>query len=115
MLLNDKWDICVDSSGNIAVTTGAYAIAQNAANAIRLFTNDAYFNRTKGIPHFDVELGKKPIASQSMLINRIRKACLAVEGVTGCEPVLEYKSDGRLISGDVYLTIEDGTTVRISL
>lgn len=36
LLLNDAWDIEVDKAGNIATTTGSYATAQTAANAIRL-------------------------------------------------------------------------------
>ena len=57
LALNDKWDIHTDENGNIAVVEDAHAIAQNCANAVRLFTNDAYFNRDRGIPHFDIELG----------------------------------------------------------
>lgn len=115
LYLNEKWDISVDAAGNIATTKGAYAVAQNAANRIRLFTDDAYFNATQGIPHFDIELGKRPDVSQSMLVNRIKKAVMSVDGVTGCEPVLEYDDDDRLINGTVIITLDGGTTVSVQL
>lgn len=115
LMLNDNWDITVDGAGNIATANGAYAVAQNAANAVRLFTKDAYFNQTKGIPHFNIELGEKASVSQAALVNRIRKACLAVDGVVDCQPDLQYDDDGRCISGDIYLTLEGGNNVRIPL
>ena len=52
LLLDVEWDIQLDASGNIAVTTGDYAVAQNVSNAVRLFTNDAYYDPDRGIPHF---------------------------------------------------------------
>ena len=64
LALNNNWDIHTDKNGNIAVVKDAYAIAQNCANAVRLFTNDAYFNRDRGIPHFDIELGKKALLGE---------------------------------------------------
>lgn len=115
LLLNQNWDIGVDNNGNIALSTGAYAIAQNCANAIRLFTNDAYFNRTKGIPHFNIELGHKPIPARSTLTNRIRKAVLAVDGVTDAEIELEFDPATRTYGGDITITVTDGNTVRIEL
>ena len=42
LLLDAEWDIQLDASGNIAVTTGDYAVAQNVSNSVRLFTDDAY-------------------------------------------------------------------------
>lgn len=115
LLLNENWDIGVDDNGNIALTTGAYAIAQNCANAIRLFTNDAYFNRTKGIPHFQIELANKPAPSRSTLTNRIRKAVMAVDGVLDTEIELVFDEKTRTYGGNVTITVEDGTNIRIEL
>lgn len=115
LLLNQNWDICVDENGNIAVSDGAYAIAQNCANAVRLFTNDAYFNRTRGIPHFGIDLGKKPAPARSTLVNRIRKAVMAVEGVTDAEVLLEFDAATRTYGGEIIITVVDGTSVRVEL
>lgn len=113
--LNEKWDIFVDENGNIATAKDDYAIAQNAANAVRLFTNDAYFNKDRGIPHFDIELGQKAIASRSTLSNRIRKAVLAVDGVTDVEVYLNFENSSRTYTGEIYITTVNSTTVRIEL
>lgn len=115
LLLNDKWDIYVDGNGNIATTSDEYAIAQNAANAIRLFTNDAYFDQTRGIPHFQIELGKKAAPARSTLNNRMRKAVMAVEGVQDAEVLLEFNEQTRTFGGEVILTTVNGTSVRVEV
>lgn len=115
MTLNQNWDIYADANGNIAMSDKAYAIAQNSANAVRLFTNDAYFDRRKGIPHFGIELGHKEAPARSTLNNRIRKAVQAVEGVTGTEVELKYDETGRVYGGEIYITTEDSSTVKIEL
>ena len=115
LALNNKWDIFADESGNIATATSDYAIAQNCANAVRLFTNDAYFDKNRGIPHFDIELGHKPQPSQSTLINRIKKAVMNVNGVLDCEVSLEFEKPSRTYTGEIYITTHNNTTVRIEL
>lgn len=115
LALNDKWDIHTDENGNIAVIEDAHAIAQNCANAVRLFTNDAYFNRDRGIPHFDIELGKKALASRSTLYNRIKQAVMGVEGVTDAEVILEFDYKNRTYGGEVIITTNDNTTVTVEL
>lgn len=115
LALNDIWDIYVNNDGNIATVQDDYAIAQNCANAVRLFTNDAYFNKDKGIPHFDIELGHKAIPNRSTLINRIRKAVLEVDGVNDVEVSLEFNSTTRTYTGEIYVTTANSTTVRVEL
>lgn len=108
LALNNDWDIQLNTAGNIAVIKGDEAIAQSAANAVRLFKNDAWFNREDGIPHFDIELGADFDISESVLINRIYEACMAVDGVTDCKVELEYEND-RIAGGTVYITSENGS------
>lgn len=109
--LNENWDLCLDESGKIATATGEYAVAQTAANKIRLFTKDAYFDQTEGIPHFDIELGKTFAVSQSVLTNRIRKAVTSVEGVQDARVELENDNAGRVIGGKIYATTNAGDVV----
>lgn len=107
--LSENWDLMTDDGGNIVTTDGDYAVAQTAANKIRLFVNDAYFNRTDGIPHFDIELGKPYRVSEAVLTNRIRQAAMGVEGVTDARVVLENNAEGRYIGGNVFITTREGT------
>ena len=41
LTLDFDWDLHVDPAGNLPVSFEGYSIAQNVANAFRLFTNDA--------------------------------------------------------------------------
>ena len=41
LFLNDEWDITLNEDGKIKTARDAYAVAQNASNAVRLFKNDA--------------------------------------------------------------------------
>lgn len=61
-LLLDRtiWDLCLDASGNIAMATNPYAIAQDAASAIRTFQGEVWYDTTQGVPYFDQILGQYP-------------------------------------------------------
>lgn len=113
LYLNDKWDIFSDASGQIALVSGAYAIAQNAANAVRLFKNDAYLAQTRGIPHFEIELGKAPAIAAPILRTRIRETVLNVNGVTGAEVDLTFDESGRVMGGEVKATVLESENVQI--
>ena len=102
----DSWDITLDSSGRIARSTQAYAIAQNVANAVRLFTGEAFFAQDEGIPHFDIELGKTRPAL-SVLRARMREAALNVEGVLDAQITLDDVQE-RKLRGEILLTVADG-------
>lgn len=102
----DTWDITLDSSGRIARSTQAYAIAQNVANAVRLFTGEAFFAMDEGIPHFDIELGKTRPAL-SVLRARMREASLNVEGVLDAQITLDDVQE-RKLTGEILLTVADG-------
>lgn len=113
LYLNDKWDIFSDASGQIALVSGAYAIAQNAANAVRLFKNDAYLAQTRGIPHFEIELGKAPAIAAPILRTRICETVLNVNGVTGAEVDLTFDESGRVMGGEVQATVLESENVQI--
>ena len=53
-------------------TSGALAIAQNLANEIRLWTNDAYFQQANGIAWKEAQLAKK--LDSSVLAQLIHEA-----------------------------------------
>lgn len=80
LLDTEAWDLTLDSGGNIATTQDSYGIAQNVANAVRLFTEDAYYDPDRGVPHFLIDLGVTP--DMSVVRSRIRRAALTVDGVT---------------------------------
>ena len=113
LLLNPKsWDLQLDAGGGIAVALDAYAIAQDVANAIRLFTNDAYYDAEKGIPHFAIELKLRP--ALSVLRARCKQAAEAVDGVANAE-IIDLTLNNRVLSGDIRLTLKDGTVTDVEI
>lgn len=116
LFLTKNWDITLDAVGHIKTTNDTYAIAQNAANSVRLFKNDAYFAQTKGIPHFDIELGKKTLVSLSILRSRIKNTVLGIEGVRDAEVLLKTNSERtRILGGTVDITLVNGTSINIEI
>lgn len=113
LLLEEDWDLHVDAAGNLTPVLETYAVAQNVANAFRLFTDDAWFFPERGIAHFLLELNKHPMLN--VLAVRLKDAAKAVEGVKACEiGFIEIDPDTRILSGLAVLTMENGETVQLS-
>lgn len=112
LLVPEKWDLQLDAGGGIAATQGAYAIAQNVANAIRLFTHDAYYDEEKGIPHFALELKAHP--ALSVLRSRCKEAAEKVVGVKNAE-ILDLSINDRALSGVIRLTLKNGQITDVEI
>jgi hypothetical protein len=106
LFLNDNWDITLDNSGEIATCAGRYCDAQNVANATRLFTKDAYLAQTKGIPHFDIDLGVVP--SLSEIRSWYRKAAMGVENIQSASIDITSIDDSRTLRGIITATSLNG-------
>ena len=110
----NNWDLTLDSVGKLAVTTGPYAVAQNVANAQRLFKKDACLFQKRGIPHFQTELGDKYSVSASVTRSRLKKTAKSVEGVKDATALLRLE-EGRIIGVTTKITLNDGTTAEIEV
>jgi hypothetical protein len=115
--LNKKIVLCEGEDKRVieaAAEITAQGIAQNVANAFRLFTNDAYFFTDQGIPHFIIELNAHP--KINILRSRLKKVALQVEGVKDCTINLMATDEDRALNGYAELTLINGekTTVAIS-
>ncbi|MEG2172383.1 MAG: hypothetical protein RRY29_03885 [Desulfovibrionaceae bacterium] len=111
-LNKDTWDITLDAAGRIVTAQGLYAVAQNVANAVRLFTRDAYFNQADGIPHFTVDLGQRP--SPAIVRARINRAARNVPEVATASITLT-KFEGRTLEGTIEITTTSGDTINVAL
>ena len=112
LYLNDKWDITLDGAGNLATTAGRYCDAQNVANAVRLFTRDAYLAQTRGVPHFDIDLGVKPALSEVRA--EYRTAALRVENIADANvDIAGLDTETRAMTGTITATSESGETVAV--
>src|SRR5258708_13820601 len=65
LLDRSSWDLVLDASGNIAVATEPYSLAQDAASAIKTFSDgganglgECYWDTTLGVPWRTRILGK---------------------------------------------------------
>ena len=112
LLLDNNWDITLDSLGNLAIADKNYSIAQDVANAVKLFTNDAYFDTQAGIPHFDITLKRNP--SPAVIRARLKEAAENVLGVKSANvDLIEISSDNTL-RAEILITLEDDTTAQIT-
>lgn len=111
--LNSEWDLCLDEFGNIATITGDEAIAQNVCNALRLFTNDAWFDPDRGIDHFNVDLGVKPLTNQ--IRARFIAAAESVDGVAAASVTGLKVSEDRKLSGLVHIVTTNGGFLDVAI
>lgn len=110
--LTEQWDLQLNEAGYIETVDSNYAIAQNVANALSLFTNDAYFEPEKGIPHFNIELGMKP--NLSVFRTRIKIEAEKVDGVKRAE-VFNLTINDRVLSGLLVLTLKNGAVINVEI
>lgn len=99
------WDLVLDVYGNIAAATGPYALAQDAASAIRLFQGELWFDTAQGVPYFADVLGKSP--PLPLLKAKLVAAAMTVPGVVAARALIANVTE-RGVSGQVQVTDEAG-------
>lgn len=99
-LLLDRttWDLTVDTAGNIAMASAPYALAQDAASAIRLFEGELYYDTTSGVPYYAEILGLSPPVS--LMRAYFVRAALTVPGVVRAQAFITEWTD-RVVRGQV--------------
>jgi hypothetical protein len=105
LLSRDTWDLVLDAAGNIAVATEPYALAQDAASAIRLFLGEARYDTAQGVPYFEQVLGKYP--SAEFMRSAFAAAALSVPGVAS-DTVYFDGLTHRTLTGQVQITDTNG-------
>lgn len=105
LLDRSTWDLCLDASGNIALASGPYALAQDAASAIRLFVGELWYDTGQGIDYFGTILGKAPPVA--LMKASFVAAALTVPGVVSARCFLD-SVNGRTATGQVQITDADG-------
>lgn len=99
------WDLVADASGNIAVVSAPYSIAQDVATACRLFKGELWFDKERGIPYFEQVLGVAP--SPEIVREYLRQRALSVTGVVAANVVITGYTD-RSITGQIQATDNQG-------
>ena len=109
-LVPDSWDLTLDSAGNIALASEPYALAQDAASAIKTFAGEVYYNTLLGVPYFAEILGVAPPVE--LMKARFVEAALTVPGVVTAKAFIASIRH-REVSGQVQVTAASGQTVAI--
>ena len=114
LLLSPNWDMQVADDGSLKLCRGGLAVAQNCANEIRLWTNDAYFQRDNGIPWLEAQLAKK--LDEAVLKSVIREACMRVPDVASVQKieVTEFDEENRTLHGEIEIVTTGGEVGRTS-
>lgn len=109
-LLSPDWDLQLSPEGNVLLTSGALAIAQNLANEIRLWTNDAYYQQENGIAWKEVQIAKK--LDPSVLAQIIHEAGNRVAGVKSVDSVTvtDVDEESRTLHGEITITTDSDET-----
>ena len=114
LLLNQNWDICLNSNGDFSFTDDNYAIAQNVACACRAFTKDMYFNQEDGIPHFFIDISNPQTINTTLLAHYFEKEALKFPQITSA--VLDdIHIENRVIHGQLVLTLKNGETLYVTI
>lgn len=112
LMLNSDWDIYLNDGGELVTCNNSYGIAQNVCNAFRLFTNDAYYEQDKGIPHFLLELNAHPYIN--ILKARLRETALQIDGVADCKIDFINIDDERILNGKASLTLDNKEVIDVN-
>ena len=104
------WDLCLDSSGNIALAEEPYAVAQDVASAIRTFLGECWFNTEDGVPYWTDILGQRP--PLQLVKSEIVAAAMTVAGVVDAQCFITSFSE-RVLTGQVQVTTSAGITLPI--
>ncbi len=105
LLDRDIWDLTADAAGNIAVASEPYALAQDAASALKLFAGELWYDTRQGIPYFEQILGYAP--PLAFLKAQFVAAALRVPGVLSAVAYIQSITD-RDLTGQVQVSTQDG-------
>ena len=100
----ESWDLTLDVLGNIAVAEAPYALAQDAASAIKTRLGEVYYDTTLGV-QYDQILGRPPIIS--FMKGQFAAAARTVPGVVAAVCFISSITE-RTVAGQVQVTDQAG-------
>jgi hypothetical protein len=95
------WDLTLDASRNIALAGKPYALAQDAASAIRTFLGECWYDTALGVPYWTDILGQFPPLELAKA--ELVAAAMAVPGVVEAKCFISSAANRRL-TGQVQIT-----------
>lgn len=108
LLDRDSWDLCLTTTGDIAVASEPYSQSQDVASECRLFRGEAWYDAARGVPYFEQVLGRfQPIQVFKRLL---AEAAARVPGVENVRVVLAL-GESRELAGQVQFDTAAGAQV----
>ena len=104
------WDLDVDASGSIALSSSAYSVVQDVVSQSLLWRGEAPYNTDDGIPYEQSVLGQRP--AQATLAAWYQQEALRVPDVAAATPALIY-DQARGVTGQIQVTLTDGTQINV--
>lgn len=101
------WDLVLDAKGNIAVASEPYAMAQDAASAIKLWKGEMFFDAQEGVPYREKIMGKRPPVP--LIKALFVEAAKTVPDVAQAVCYISEVTD-RVVHGQVQVADVDGRT-----
>ena len=106
-----SWDLTLDASGNVAVASEPYSLAQDAASALRTYLGEVFYNTTLGVPYLQQIFGKTP--SLPLLREELVAVAETVPDVASAEVFFTQVTD-RIVSGQVQVTPASGLPTSVA-
>lgn len=106
------WDLVIDLNGNIAKADEPYALAQDAASAIKLFQGELWYNVVPGTPYWTQVLGQAP-PPISLMKAAFEKAALTVPNVVAARAFITSFTH-RTIGGQVQVSSKAGQISQVA-
>jgi hypothetical protein len=104
------FSLTLDSSGNIAVLTGAAAMAQDAACAIQEYLGENYWDVTQGVDWLGRILGVNPPPSLALLKQLLQAPAVASNANIAAAQIFISSFNNRSITGQVQVVSVTGET-----
>jgi hypothetical protein len=105
LLDRSTWDLVLDVGDNIAVASAPYALAQDAASAIKLFQGELWYDTSQGVPYWAQILGQAP--NYALIKAKLVTAALTVPGIIAARVFISGFINRRLM-GQVQVTDRNG-------
>lgn len=113
LLDQTTWDLVLDANGNLAVASGPYALAQDAASAVQAWLGEVWYDTTQGLPYATLILGQSPIP-YALIKAQCVAAAMTVPGVVAAQMFITGLS-GRKLTGQLQITDSSGQTLGINI
>lgn len=113
LLDQSTFDSCLDASGNIAVASAPYAIAQDVATQLSTFLGEVWYDSTQGMPYWQQILGQRPPAS--LVIAALEAQALLVPDVETATATIGGIDAERGLIGQVIITDTDGNESTLAI